>query len=157
MMRPSTDHHRQQLKGIVAHAVAEVGGTRAAAAICGVSEGLISRFMAEHEGDRHMRLDLAADLDLWRMRSGARPPIASGLALLLGCELKPLAQGGGGGVVLSDMARLCAEFSDVQRSLFAALADGHLTPRERGDLLKELRELRGELDAIERKLMSEDA
>lgn len=152
--RFSTEDQRRALKIAAKIVVNLLGGGREAARLTVVDPSMLSLYGAVHEADRHMRLDVALDLDL----AAGEPHVARALAAAQGFHLVRDGEADGDAarlVTIADLARLQKEASEAKLSLISVLdqSDGRApTGAMRASVLKELADLRQAIAAIEAKI-----
>lgn len=132
-------------------------GAQACATAVGKSTGLMYRW-ANPDDDTKPSFEQAVILDQLWLKSGrpgseSHPPplLAAYQARLPRSEAMPA--GAEKPVDYRDrVMAISAECGDLSRALSAALADNNVSPNDEMRLAKELRELRGQVDAMERQL-----
>lgn len=148
--RPSTEDHRRALK-IAAQIVTNLcGGGKLAAGLTDVDASTLSLYGAPQEDKRHMRIDVALDLDL----AAGEPVMARALAAAQGFALARLEaeRDPGAPLGLADYGRLQRQAFEAQACVFESLEDGAITPAEKRRILKELAELRQAIAMVEAKV-----
>lgn len=150
--RPTTSEQRKALKIAAQIVVNLLGGGKQAARLTVVDPATLSLYGAPHEDARHMRIDVALDLDL----AAGEPVIAMALAAAQGYSLVRLDAGAGcGPLTISDFARLQREAFEAKAAVLESIADPDITPAEKRRMRKELADLRLAVALIESKLDGE--
>ena len=147
--RPSTEDHRRALK-IAAQIVTNLcGGGKLAASLTDVDASTLSLYGAPQEDKRHMRIDVALDLDL----AAREPVMARALAAAQGFSLvRDAIEPGQSPLSLADYGRLQRQAFEAQACVFESLEDGAVSPAEKRRILKELAELRQAIAIVEAKV-----
>lgn len=149
MNRTSSDKQRVTLKIAPRIAIETCGGGKFVSQITRVSEAALSLYIAPHELERYIPLDVALDIDL----ASGEPIIARALASAQGFDLtkaEPASITGKLGI--TDLCRWINEGNDVSEVVGAALADNHLSASEVADIKREIAQARTALSALEAKV-----
>ncbi|MGH6861671.1 MAG: phage regulatory CII family protein [Phyllobacterium sp.] len=149
MNRTSSDKQRITLKIAPRIAIETCGGGKFVSQVTRVSEAALSLYIAPHELDRYIPVDVALDIDL----TAGEPVIARAFAAAQGFDLVKAAPSVAGGTLgIADLCRWISEGNDVSEVVGSALADGHLSASERADIKREIAEARAVLSALEAKV-----
>lgn len=149
MNRTSSDKQRVTLKIAPRIAIETCGGGKFVSQITRVSEAALSLYIAPHELERYIPLDVALDIDL----ASGEPVIARAFASAQGYDLiKATPSDTAGTLGISDLCRWISEGNDVSKVIGNALADGQLSASERADIKREIAEARAVLSALEAKV-----
>jgi hypothetical protein len=135
MMRPTSDHDRERLKGATDRAIKRAGGVSALAALTRVEAAALSKYKAGHE-PAFMPLDVAADADM----AAGSPVILAALASIEGYAIAPLSGDTASAVTPAMVGHLIRETGDVSAGVLEAMADGRLSRNERQAIAAEIDE-----------------
>lgn len=149
MNRTSSDKQRVTLKIAPRIAIETCGGGKFVSQTTRVSEAALSLYIAPHELERYIPLDIALDIDL----AAGEPIIARALASAQGFDLiKAEPSYVTGKLGITDLCRWISEGNDVSEVIGSALADGQVSPAERADIKREIAQARAVLSALEAKV-----
>ncbi len=132
---------------VLAAAVPGSTGPQRVEQLTGATAGTISRWGGDY--DTFMPLDVVFLLEF----TAQVPVFARALAALTGHRLVPVdGSEDTDGSELGDLLALTASHSDVMKTYAVSLADGKLTPRERGEIRARLSRLSDAIAVTERRL-----
>ncbi len=133
---------RAALKTAARVLIQRLGGIDAAATCTRVGRSNLAEYGSLHHPDRHMPVDVVADLEM----IAGEPLVTAALARAAGFTLVPLALPAGGDAVLH-LQRVARQSGTVLSSAVAALSDGTIDADEREALLAQLDDLRAAVGA----------
>lgn len=133
---------RAALKTAARVLIQRLGGIDAAATCTRVGRSNLAEYGSLHHPDRHMPVDVVADLEM----IAGEPLVTAALARAAGFTLVPLALPSGGDAVLH-LQRVAGQSGTVLSSAVAALSDGTIDADEREALLAQLDDLRAAVGA----------
>lgn len=147
--RPSTEAQRKALKVASQVLVNLIGGPKLAAQLTDVDAPTLCLYGAPHEERRHMRVDIALDLDL----AAGDPVMTRALAAAQGFSLvRATISPGAAPPDLADYGNLHREAYEANASLLDMLQRARLTPSVKQAVLKELADLRRAIAIVEAKI-----
>lgn len=129
------------LKTAVAVLLRRVGGLEAAASATRVGVSKLSEYQSRRMEDRHMPVDVVADLEA----VAEEPLVTAALARLAGYTLVKI-EGATTGDVVTPVQRVTRDAGELAAQLMEAIADQHISAGEGDGLLAVMQRMRGSLD-----------
>jgi hypothetical protein len=133
------------LKASTASFVREAFGVqKLAAAATRVEQQAISDYCNKTAAESFMPIDVVVDL----VQASGDTQLLRTVADLCGCLLVPLPEGRASDAIDEHTIRTAKDYADMVAAIMSAKRDGRITPAEKQQLLKDIRDLMIELAAL---------